>query len=249
MRTVSDVIRALEDREIQVVLEKKLTIPREFPDCYKNMQGCGSDGRYGYFVLVSRGDSATAKSHIYKVDLETWKIVKISGELMMNHANDVAYDSKNHRLIVSHCDVNPDEVSVVDPDTLEILETKKIPQRHFSIAYNPNKGLYVAGKSRTYDFVLLDDDFRPVRLLPGVEGYVKQGLECDDEFIYFFQTGKEANWIFVFDWEGSLIRKIVVPMVGESESLFVRGDRFVAAFNNHADRVVEIYELFFSEKA
>ena len=52
---------------IRVTLEKKMEIPRKFPDCYKNMQGCGSDGTYGYFVMNSKGDSATARSNIYKV--------------------------------------------------------------------------------------------------------------------------------------------------------------------------------------
>ena len=181
MQCVSDVIRSLEGKSIRVTLEKKLVIPREFPDCYKNMQGCGSDGTYGYFVMNSKGDSATARSNIYKVDLATWETVKISGDLLMNHANDVTYDPKNRRLLVSHCDVHPEQVSVVAPDTLEQLEIKTIPQPHYSMTYNPNKGLYVAGKSRTYDLVLMDEDFQPVRLLPGVEGHVKQGLECDDD--------------------------------------------------------------------
>ena len=37
-------------------------------------------------------------------------------------------------------------------------------------------------------------------------------------------------------------------MVGESESLFVRGDHFVAAFNNHEEHMAEIYEMYFSEE-
>jgi hypothetical protein len=126
---------------------------------------------------------------------------------------------------------------------LELLETKTIPQRHFSLAYHAGKSRYVAGKSKTYDLVLLDDGFEPVRILSGVEGYVKQGLECDDEYIYFFQTGKTANWIFVFDWNGELKHRIEVPMVGESENLFVRGDKLICAFNDLEKETGVVYEL------
>ena len=187
-------------------------------------------------------------SYIHKINLETWETVKISEPLKMYHANDLAYDAKHHRLVISHCDIHPDEVSIVDPDTLEVIEVKTIPQRHFSITYNAAKGMYVVGKSLTYDFVLLDDDFQPVELLPGEDGHIKQGLECDDDYIYFFQTGVRYNWIFVFDWDGVFLRKIPVPMVGESENLFVRGDHFIGAFNNNVDNTADIYVMTLSEK-
>ena len=245
---VSEVVRALESKEIRVTLEKVWSIPREGNGLRFNMQGGGTDGTYGYFILVTKGDSATAMSYIHKVALDTWQTVKISNPLPLNHANDLAYDPKHHRLVISHCDIYPDRVSMVDPDTLELLETKTIPQKHFSIAYNPNKGLYVTGKSRTYDFMLLDDDFQPVRLLPGEDGHVKQGLECDDDYIYFFQTGVRNNWIFVFDWEGNFLRKIPVPMVGESENLFVWGDGFIGAFNNNEDNTADVYRMTLTEK-
>lgn len=245
--TVSDVITSLKDKEIKVTLEKKLSIPRENSGVRFNMQGGGTDGTYGYFILVTRGPSETAMSYIHKIDLETWETVKISEPLKMYHANDLAYDAKNHRLVISHCDIHPEEVSVVDPDTLEVIEVKTIPQKHYSITYNANKGMYVTGKSRTYDFVLLNDEFEPLRLLPGEDGHIKQGLECDDEYIYFFQTGVRYNWIFVFDWEGTFLRKIPVPMVGESENLFVRDNYFIGAFNNNEDNTADIYIMFLSE--
>lgn len=239
--TVSKVIHSLQGKEISVSLEKVWSIPREIGGIWVNMQGGGSDGTYGYFILVTRGDSSTAMSFIHKVDLTTWRTVRISEPLPLNHANDLAYDPKNNRLVISHCDIHPDRVSFVDPVTLKLLGTETIPQKHFSIAYNANKGLYVAGKSRTYDLALLDDRFQPLRLLPGVEGYIKQGLECDDAFIYFFQTGKEYNWIFVYDWEGQFIRKIPVPMVGESENLFLWEDGFVGAFNGNS--TADVYRI------
>ena len=242
-KTVSRVIRSLEGSPITVKLVKKLSLPRDVGETRFNMQGGGTDGKYGYFIMVTRGPSETAMSYIHKVDLTTWQVLRVSRPLPLNHANDLCYDPKHHRLVISHCDIYPDRVSFVDPDTLELLEQRTIPQPHYSMAFCPEKGLYVAGKSRTYDFVLLDEDFQPQRLLPGEDGHVKQGLECDEDYIYFFQTGIRNNWIFLFDWDGNFLRKIPVPMVGESENLFVWGDRFIGAFNNNEERTGDIYEM------
>ena len=242
MNTVSQRIRALQGSEITTTLTRKLSISRAIDGGRWYMQGGGTDGMYAYYAMNSGGNSEHSQTRIHKVDLETWQVVKVSPPLYMAHANDIAYDPKHHRLIVSWCDIEPDKVAVVDPDTLELLDTLTIPQRHFSIAYCADKSRYVTGKSRTYDLALLDDDFQPVELLPGVEGYVKQGLECDTEYIYFFQTGKDANWIFVFDWEGTLICKVHVPMVGESENLFIRGDKLICAFNGAENNEAVIYE-------
>ena len=249
MKTVSQIIHSLEGKEIEVSLTKKLAFSRMIDGTHWYMQGGGSDGTYAYYAVNSGGDSRESATLIYKVDLTTWQIVKTSPPLYMSHANDIAYDPYHRRLIISWCDIEPDKVAVVDPDTLELLETKQIPQRHFSIAYCPERHRYVAGKSRTYDLALLDDEFTPVALLPGVEGYVKQGLECDDRYIYFFQTGTDANWIFVFDWDGVLIHKIIVPMVGESENLFVRGDKLICAFTDKDAGELTVYEAALSEKS
>lgn len=248
MHAMKDILSALDGKEIQVTLIKKLALSRMIDGQRWYMQGGGTDGTYAYYAVNSGGDSRESKTLIHKVDLSSWQVVKISQPLYMSHANDIAYDPYHHRLIVSWCDIEPDRVAVVDPDTLELLETKQIPQRHFSIAYCPERHRYVTGKSRTYDLALLDDDFNPVELLPGVEGYVKQGLECDDRYIYFFQTGTDANWIFVFDWSGALIHKIAVPMVGESENLFIRGDKLICAFNDRDADELTVYEATFTAK-
>ena len=227
---------------IDVSMERVCSIPRTWDGRRWNMQGGGSDGSFAYFAMVSAGPSETAESRIYKFRLGSWELIKVSGPLFMNHANDLVCDTKRRRLVISHCDVDPQRVSFVDPDSLELTGVLDTPQRHFSLAFNADKGLYVAGKSLSYDLVLLDESFSPLKELPGVPGFVKQGLECDDDLIYFFRTGPDLNWIFTFDWEGRLIAKIRVPMVGESENLFTWGGSFVGAFNG-TDGTADIYVM------
>ena len=227
---------------IEVSMEKVCSIPRMRDGRRWNMQGGGSDGSFAYFVMVSSGPSESAESRVYKFRLGSWELVKRSGPLFMNHANDLVCDTKRRRLVISHCDVEPQRVSFVDPDSLELTGSLDTPQRHFSLAYDADKGLYVAGKSLTYDLVLLDEEFRPVKELPGVPGFVKQGLECDDDLIYFFRTGPDLNWIYVFGWDGALLARIKVPMVGESENLFTWGGSFVGAFNG-TEGTADVYVM------
>ena len=107
--------------------------------------------------------------------------------------------------------------------------------------------MYVAGKSRTYDLALLDDNFEPRTLLAGVEGYIKQGIECDGDLIYFLhyirRDQDESNVVFVYDWQGKLIRRIVIPYAAEAENLFVMGDRLICAFNDRTADEIVVSEL------
>lgn len=246
MKKISQIIRELSKGDIKTQLEDKLVLSRNFDGRHWNMQGGCFDGSYAYYAMNSGGDSAQSVTKIFKVDTKTWQVVKVSDEMYISHSNDMAYDPYNNRLIVSWCDIEPDKVGIVDPDTLTLTETKTIPQRHFSIAYSADKHMYVAGVSRTYDLALLDDDFCVQTVLPGVEGYVKQGLECDDSLIYFLHSAKTDNTIFVFNWDGSLVTRITVPYGAEGENLFVLGDKIICAFNDRQTDEAVISELSFS---
>lgn len=247
-KKVSDIIKELMDKEIEVTLEKKLTIGQDENYKIMNMQGGGTDGKYAYYVMNEYGSTAEVKSKIVKVDLDTWQIVKENGPLYMCHANDVAYDSDNDRLIICHCNVDSHIDSIVDPESLEVTETQRVDTRHYAIAYCAERGQYVVGKSETYDGAVLDKDFKHILSFAGEDGHIKQGMECDGEFIYFFQTGVRYNWIWVYDWNGSFLKKFKVPMVGESENLFIRGDKFIAAFNDFKNKITDIYVMTLSEK-
>ena len=113
---------------------------------------------------------------------------------------------------------------------------------------NEKRNKYAIGKSLCYDIGILDSDFELLQTYAGEDGYTKQGMECDDDFLYFFHTGKKNNWIWVYDWDGNFQKKFKVPMVGESENLYIRGDKFIAAFNNFKDQTGDIYEMTLSAK-
>ncbi len=234
--------------EIEVKITKKLVIPQ--PEEYKRtvMQGGCTDGKYGYYAMNECGSTDTVKSKIYKVDLESWQITATADNLLLCHANDMAYDTKHNRIIVTHCNVRPDEVTIINPEDLGVIEVRRIPVEHYALAYNSKRNQYVAGKSRCFDFSVLDEDFNELVVYPGEDGYIKQGMECDDDFIYFFHSSVRYNHIWIYDWNGNFIRKLKVPMVGESENLFIRGDRFIAAFNGDEEKTGIVCEMTLETK-
>ncbi len=245
---IIDIIKTSRGEDIEVTLEKKMTLST-FVEGYKRcyLQGGGTDGRYGYYIINEGGNTGAEKSKLYKIDLETWEIVAEAQDFLWCHANDVTYDTRRGLVIVSHCNK---DISLVDPDTLEVVEVKRLTTGgQYSIAYNPKRDRYAIGKSMCYDIGILNSDFELIETFEGEDGYIKQGMECDDEFIYFFHTGKKNNWVWVYDWDGNYQKKFKVPMVGESENLFVRGNKFIAAFNNHKDRTGDIYEMTLTVKS
>ncbi|MBE6577740.1 MAG: hypothetical protein E7653_06340 [Ruminococcaceae bacterium] len=244
---ISDIIRELDGDEIEVTIEKKLSIPT-FVEGYKKcyMQGGGTNGKYAYYIINEGGNTGEELSRMYKIDLETWEIVAQRQGFKWAHANDVTYDSKRGVVVVCHCNKR---ISFVDPDTLEELEVRELTTGgQYSMAYNAKRDQYAIGKSLCYDIGITNSDFELIKTYEGQDGYTKQGMECDDEFIYFFHTGKRNNWIWVYDWDGNYLKKFTVPMVGESENLFIRGDKFIAAFNNFKDQTGDIYEMTLTRK-
>lgn len=243
-------------KRIEVTLNKKITLPMPAPeDGYKtmNLQGGGTDGRYGYFIENECGSGADVKSRMIKVDLESWEVVGVGENLLMCHANDVAYDPLKNRLLVANCNVNSKILSVVDPVTLQKTGEEVLENGVYAIARCDGKNRFVGGASATYDLLILDENLKKVARYEGEDGCVKQGFEADDDFIYCFQTGARYNWICVYDWDGTYITKIAVPMVGESEHLFRRGDGFIAGFTEahngpggYTVRACNIYEMTFS---
>lgn len=238
MKKVSEIIRELAHGEIRVGFDHKLRLPRSFGGRHWNMQGGCFDGKYAYYALNTGGDSTQSVTRIIKIDTQTWQVAQTSEDMYISHANDMVYDPGSNRLIVSWCDIEPDKVGIVDPETLTLKDTLTIPQRHYSMGYCSERNQYVAGISRTYDLAVLDGQFNVQRVLPGVEGYVKQGIECDSELIYFIHSVRGesglfvCNLIFVFDWDGRLVSRILVPYAAEAENLFTFGDRLVCAFND-----------------
>lgn len=198
---------------------------------YRVQQGSCTDGTYGYFVLESQTDY---KCCIMKVNLADWTVVESKYFIDIDHGNDLTYNSKTNQIIAIHNKPNYNMISFIDPDTLEVVETKKLDIRMYCIAYSEERDQYVVGLSGGYQHVILDSEFNVLDFVMGLDtGLVKQGVDCDDKYIYFPQCAENnsANQIVVYDWDGNFVNTIKISAFQEVESLFHVGDDFYIAFN------------------
>ena len=144
------------------------------------VQGACTDGKYAYFGFVSGGVCTLAK-----FDVNTWEYVSKEKIINMGHSNDMTYNPDKDYIVVANNAPYYDVVTLIDPDTLAPIKDVQIKEDIYSIAYNAKRKCYVVGLSGTYDFALLDSDFKVKEKFTGVKtGYTRQGCDCDDDYIY-----------------------------------------------------------------
>lgn len=198
---------------------------------YKVQQGSCTDGTYAYFVLESQKDY---KCCLVKVRLSDWTEVERKYGLEIDHGNDLTYNAKINRIVAIHNKPNYNTLSFIDPDTLEVVEQKTLDARMYCIAYCENRDQYVVGLTGGFQHVVMDGDFNVVDFVQGVDtGLVRQGVDCDEQYIYFPQCTENnfVNQIVVYDWEGNYVNTVKVSAFQEIESMFHVGDETYIAFN------------------
>ncbi|MCQ2453391.1 MAG: hypothetical protein MJ136_02265 [Clostridia bacterium] len=206
---------------------------------YHVQQGSATDGTYAYFVLEDQHQSLGS---IWKVDMSTWKVVDTMYDLPIDHGNDMTYNPGKHQLVVVNNKPHYNTLTFIDPDTLTIIETKKLTADMYAIAYNPASDRYVIGLSGSWNFMITDGEFNVQHLCIGKDtGLVKQGVECDDSYIYFPQckSDNSINQLVVYDWEGNYVNTIRVSAYQEIESLFHNENGTYIAFNASGSSIYE----------
>ena len=211
---------------------------------YRQAQGGCTDGEYMYFVMNDT-KSENSMTLIYKFRINAKKPEQVSEPLQLDHANDMTYNPKTGQLIVVHNAPNKKKISFVDPQTLTVTGTGEVPNKIFSMQYNESRDQYVVGLAGGQNFALLDSEFQTVAKYE-VEstGYTTQGVDADDDYIYFIQYNE--NVVVIYDWEGQRIAVIPVKLTGcEPESIFHADGKFYIGV---AAGGLACYEIVLQEK-
>lgn len=219
-------------------------------DGYRIMQGGCTDGKYCYFAMENQTfPEGSHRSYIYKYDVNTWELVARSEDLPLDHSNDICYNPDKHELIVVHNAPNRNIISILDPDTLTVKEKVKIKYQIFSMAYNRSRQQYVIGLSGGQNFALLDTEFKAVKTYTvNSTGYTTQGVECDNDFIYFVQYNQ--NVIMIYDWNGKLVTRVDMTLLGvEPENISLIEGEFIIGCNDAKWSGGEVYQLEIIKKS
>lgn len=217
---------------------------------FKVAQGACTDGKYIYIILENQntgGNGYQKESHygkIFKLDVETLKTVKVSEPILIDHGNDCTYNSDTNEIVITHNAPNYKCISYVDADTLELKKTDKSNVYNmYAIAYSSTYKKYVVGLSGTYDYAVFAAGETPKRYRGRNTGYTKQGMDCDDKYIYFIQY--KENVITVHDWTGNYIRTIKILNVSdEPEAIFFIGDQlYMTSYRGGSGGGANIYKI------
>lgn len=210
-------------------------------------QGGYTDGKYHYQLFIKKDTDSNEENNVVrlvKYDLEEGKQVQVSEPLPLNHANDLTYNAKRGVFVAVHNNPHRKWVSLIDPETLTVIETIKMDIKIYSISYNEARDQYVVGLSGGQTFRFLNADFQPIddviyQPTELTAGYTTQGATSDENFIYFVLYNR--NVITVYDWDGNFVTLIRLTVEGEPENLsVVDGTVYVAT--GHAGTTI-VYEL------
>lgn len=219
---------------------------------FKVLQGGCATENYAWFAMINTADydSKAAGVWIYKLDAKTWKVVKRSDLLMLDHANDITYLPETNEIAVAHCYVDNHKVTVLDADTLKISRTMRAADRGFySVTYNPTKKEFVCGTGKT-NMLHFNSSMGFVKLCGGATtALTTQGICCDDKYIYHVLfTSSSApdepfNMIFVNDYATGKIRnKIRLSITDqEPENISIVNGEFILGCNSSSTSAVDIY--------
>lgn len=172
-------------------------------------QGGCSDGTYHYQAFIFKDKSTNEEKNvavIVKTDMATGEFVAVSDYLRLNHCNDLTFNSKTNQIIACHNNPNRTRISLIDPETLTLIETKELPCKIYCIEYNAQRDQYVIGISGGQTFRFLNSDFTYADDTihhPNAKSLscTTQGVGASDDLIAFVLW--KPNMISVFDWEGN----------------------------------------------
>ena len=230
-----------------------LTIPR-IEGHYIQQGACLDDkGKYAYFALRDKNDNCS----IAKYDFTTKELIMTKANVGANHANDMCYNPNNNTVLISNCTNFPTVVSIYNADDLSLIRHKDIGLSNSAIDYNAKRNQYViCGGGQ---ITILDENFKKVRSFktqPVI--HVSQGMNCDDEYIYCFQSdntknNEEAvgNVIYIYDWDGNFIFKMKFPDIStrrtmEAETMMNYGSDLYAVCYDQKNKCGVVHKMTFT---
>ena len=252
--STSAVMLAEDEKDLELIDKEDLeaSIPKatcteaaaiSAEDGYTAVQGGCTDGKNAYLIMEKQASEDGKQSFIIqKIDVQTWKPVAKSEALELGHANDITYDTKQGHLAVVHND-GATHISFIDPETLEVKETRDFTRETYGIAYDASRDQYTMTLGGEYEYATAVGDFKSVGYATGDKNEnEKQGIECDGEYIYFATSAK--NTITCYDTSGNLKGVFLVEGVdGTVEGVFTDGETWYVTANTDAG--AKVYKASF----
>lgn len=240
---------------VGTLTETKLFDVKATSDDYRTLQGGGSDGTYGYFVMMYKrsGDIHLTQLTKYRISDGT-RVATANFNVTNNvtnqlgHGNDVAFNQDTGKLIIpawtndksTQPPDNQKTLRIIDPETLKIVDTKTLDVTLTNLCYAKSTYLtFASGKFRTYnaefkpisaisfDITAAEDKYAPTGQRVG------QGIDCDADYVYITRWYPDAksNVVYVADWKAQLVGAYRYDGPESEHLMHVSGSRMLHGFN------------------
>ena len=220
----SDIKTELLDTAISDARFFKLTNNTSYPVL---QGGCLSDdGKYYYCSLITAG-GGNEKGIIQKYsigsisDFSTWGYVSSSSELAISHANDMQY--YNGKIYVCNTNTIPNEILVINPNSLSIENTINIQYGATAITFNKKLNQFITRRKDergVFDFYDINFNYIKSSEVIGITYDTVQGIDSDDDYIYELCSNEGfGNSIVVYDLKGNFIKRIGSNVMSEIEHM------------------------------
>lgn len=239
MKSIRTVIASISNPRSQSAVDK-----------FNATQGAATDGTYFYIILKNKtGDLET--DVIVKRKMDDWSLVATSEVLPLDHANDMCYNTKEGVLVVPN--MKGKTISVIDPETLTVIrqvDATSLGGTPYAIAYNAKRDRYCIAAGGVLN--ICDSDFKAESTISMhyETGYIGQGMDCDDNFIYMPLSGDSSqgtndNIITVYTWSGYK-RTVHLDTKMESETLLNWDGKYYINFNSGGCKIYDIrYDIVY----
>ncbi|MBQ9415355.1 MAG: hypothetical protein IJU20_00730 [Clostridia bacterium] len=229
---------------------------------YVTAQGCCFDGEC-WVVAFNRFDQNGEECTLLcKYDPEGKLVGTSDGPLYLEHANNISYLPEEEAYYVTSCQGTIrecwDGYSIVDKDTLEVLEKGTLDAPFFAMAYCPERQAYASGR---WSGEILDfwDRQRHITLTRDVKvsGTLSQGVFATQDYVFFVRSSRTLpvngvdvyfhQELRVYDWNGDWLTDIPLELQGDAESESVNivdGEMYVTS--NQGGSAL-LYRVVFTE--
>ena len=222
---------------------------------YTTAQGCCFDGECWVAAFNRFDKNGEECTLLCKFD-ESGKLVKTSdGPLYLEHANNITYLPERSAYYVTSCQGTVRECwngySIVDRDSLELLEKGTLEMPFFAMSYCPERKAYASGRwaGETLDFW---DGERKHTATKNVTppGTLSQGVFAAEDCVWFVRSSRNGfhQEFRVYDWEGELLASIPLQLKNDAESESVNIVNGVVYVTSNAGRRAYLYRVDFSTK-
>lgn len=192
---------------------------------YTTAQGCCFDGEC-WVVAFNKFDKNREECTLLCKFDKDGKLVKTSdGPLYLEHANNITYLPQISAYYVTSCQGTLRECwngySIVDKDSLQIIEKGELEHPFFAMSYCPERKAYASGRwgGETLDFW---DSERNHTLTKDVDppGTLSQGVFAAEDFVWFVRSSQNGykQEFRVYDWYGELAATVPLHLKGDAES-------------------------------